>query len=283
MNPFTRLTAASAAVVLSSLFVLVACKSQNDDVTVATYINGWVYSRAVPLPTEEGLVSTMDEAYAFGAQFVNGLPGADQRYGFKFGCGADVCPFAEHIPLVGSLWASMVSASGSSINVDEYVRGFVEGELAFRFAVDVATPITAAQARQLATEVAPSAELPDFPFGDRPLNEARILDVVAANGIARGLVIGEFVSTSTLDVDTIVMTGTRDGELVLSGSAADVTGGSHWEALALAVSLLLENGHVVKAGDVIVTGTLGVPTPLQVAEYDLDFGDLGRVVFRGVR
>ena len=267
-----------------ALIFITACDSNNKaGVSVSTYINAWIHSRTVPLPSEEGLVSTMDDAYAFGGQFADGLPGAGQRFGYKFGCGADVCPFAEHIPLIGTFWAAMVSNTGEDVYLDDYVRGFVEGELAFRFAEDVNAPITAAQARMLAPEVAPSAELPDFPFGSRPLNEARIIDVIAANGIARGLVLRAFVSTANVDVDAVVLTGTRDGQPVLSGSAMDVTGGSHWDALALAVSLLLENGRTLKAGDIIVTGTLGEPTPLQEADYQLDFGALGRVDFSAVR
>jgi 2-keto-4-pentenoate hydratase len=263
---------------ISVAFLATGC-SASDDVTVSTYVEGWASSQAVPLPTEEGLVDDMTDAYAFGGEVADGLPGAGERFGYKFGCGAAVCPFAEHIPLVGTLWSPMVRSNGAAIDQEEWVRGFVEGELAFRLAGDITEPVTGEDMRNLVSAVAPSAELPDFAFGSRALDETPILDVIADNGIARGLVVGEFRPVGDLDVDTVALRGTRGGELVLSGGAKDVTDGSHWDALALAVGLLLDNGRSVQAGDVIITGTMGDPTPMESGDYVLDFGPLGAVDF----
>lgn len=268
----------SIAVAASTVLFLTSC-SGSSNVSVETYVNGWANSEAVPLPTDEALVDDMASAYAFGGEVASALPVAGERFGYKFGCGAAVCPFAEHIPLVGTLWEPMVVPDGSPIDQAEWVRGFAEGEMAFRLNADITEPVTGEQVRELVSDVAPSAELPDFAFGSRPLNETPILDVIADNGIARGLVLGEFQPVGEIDVDSIVMRGTRDGVEVLSGDAQDVTAGSHWDALALAISLLLENGRPVQAGDVIITGTMGDPTPLEKGSYNLDFGDLGSVGF----
>lgn len=269
---------AALVTAISVAFLATGC-SASDDVSVSTYVEGWASSRAVPLPTEEGLVDDMADAYVFGGEVAAGLPVAGERFGYKFGCGAAVCPFAEHIPLVGTLWGPMVRPNGAAIDQAEWVRGFVEGELAFRLSADITEPVTGEEMRGLVSEVAPSAELPDFAFGSRALNETPILDVIADNGIARGLVVGEFRPVGDLDVDAVVLRGTRDGEVVLTGGAPDVTDGSHWDALALAVGLLLDNGRPVQAGDVIITGTMGDPTPMESGDYSLGFGPLGTVDF----
>lgn len=275
MRTHTRLVSALTTVVA---LTLTGC-SEGSEMTAENYSNAWAASKSVVLPTEEGLVTTMGEAYSFARDVAEGLPGAGERFGYKFGCGAAVCPFAEHVPLVGTLWEPMIRPSGTVLDQEEWVRGFVEGELAFRFNSDVTSPQTADQIRGLVSDVAPSAELPDFPFGDMPLNETPILDVIADNGIARGLVLGNFIPVTEVAVDSITMTGTRDGAPVLAGSASDVTGGSHWDALALAVELLLANGRDIRSGDVIITGTLGDPSPMTPGTYVLDFGELGRVDF----
>jgi 2-keto-4-pentenoate hydratase len=267
---------ALVATAAASVLVLAGCSSS---INVQTYIDGWASSDSVPSPSDAGLVSTMDEAYAFGAQVADGLPVAGNRFGYKFGCGAAVCPFAEHIPLVGTLWREMVQPAGSIVDTSPYVRGFVEGELAFKLSQDVTEPLTAEQLRSIATEVAPAVELPDFPFGADPLSDTPIIDVIADNAIARGVVIGEYVPTSTVDVDSVELLGTRDGKSVLMGGTADVTLKSHWEALALAIKLLLENGREVKAGDSIITGTMGEPAPLLIGDYELTYGPLGSITF----
>ncbi len=269
---------AALVTAISVAFLATGC-SASEEVSMSTYVEGWASSQAVPLPTEEGLVSDMSGAYVFGGEVADGLPVAGERFGYKFGCGAAVCPFAEHIPLVGTLWGPMVRSNGAAIDQAEWVRGFVEGELAFRLSADITEPVTGEEMRGLVSAVAPSAELPDFAFGSRALNETPILDVIADNGIARGLVVGEFLPVGDLDVDAVVLRGTRDGEVVLSGGAKDVTDGSHWDALALAVGLLLDNGRPVQAGDVIITGTMGDPTPMESGDYSLGFGPLGTVDF----
>lgn len=257
-------------------FLLAGCSSSTN---VQTYIDGWANSDSVPSPSQAGLVSTMGEAYAFGAKVADGLPVAGDRFGYKFGCGAAVCPFAEHIPLVGTLWREMVQPAGSIVDTSPYVRGFVEGELAFKLSKDITSPVTAEELRSIATEVAPAVELPDFPFGDGPLSDTPIVDVIADNAIARGVVLGDYVPTSSIDVDSVELRGTRDGVQVLTGGTADVTLKSHWEALALAIKLLLENGREVKAGDSIITGTMGEPTPFIDGKYELNYGPLGSLTF----
>jgi 2-keto-4-pentenoate hydratase len=265
-------TAAASALLLSS------CSSGSG---VQTYVDGWTNSTAVTGATEESLVSTMDEAYDFGSRVAAGLPVAGERFGYKFGCGANVCPFAEHIPLVGTLWQGMVQPAGSTVDTSEYVRGFVEGELAFKLPGDITEPVTAQQLQAMDIQVAPAVELPDFPFGEGPLSDTPILDVIADNAIARGVVIGDYVPASSVDVNSVMLTGTRDGAPVLSGGTPDVTLGSHWEALALAIKLLLEHGHDVKAGDSIITGTMGEPTPFEDGTYELTYGPLGSLTFTG--
>ncbi|MCH9815282.1 MAG: fumarylacetoacetate hydrolase family protein [Actinomycetia bacterium] len=236
----------------------------------------------MPLPTAEGFAQDPRSAYDFAREYARDLPGAGDRYGFKFGCGeASLCPFQEQNPLFGTLWKSMLKEPGAQIDRRDFTRGFVEGELAFRFAQDVDSPLRNVKAvRQVATEVAPAVELPDFPFGDRPLSETPNLDVAALNGIARSLVVGEFRPTKNLDVDDISMTGSRNGAEVISGDAKDVTAGSHWRALQLAVELILEQGYTIGATDVVITGTMGDPTSLEQGAYIVDFKPkLGSVRF----
>lgn len=272
------MSALVAAAVTASILVVSGCSSNS---AVQQYVDAWTQSKAIAGATEKSLVSTMDEAYGFGAKVADGLPVAGERFGYKFGCGAAVCPFAEHVPLVGTLWRRMVQPAGSIVDTSKYVRGFVEGELAFKLPADITAPVTAQQLREMNVQVAPAVELPNFPFGKGPLSDTPILDVIADNGIARGVVVGDFVPASAVDVDAVKLVGTRDGTRVLSGGSADVTRGSHWEALALSISLLLEHGREVKSGDSIITGTMGEPTPFEDGMYELTYGPLGSISFRG--
>lgn len=260
--------------------------SGTETAAVADYALAWSDAQPVRLPSAEGLVSDESSAYQFAREYSGALPVAGDRYGFKFGCGkASLCPFQQRIPLFGVLWAPMKLDPGATVDLATYVRGFVEGELAFRFEDDVTAPLpTIAAVKSVATSVAPAIELPDFAFGDRALDQTPNVDVTAVNGIARTLVVGDFQPTSRVPVDSIEMRGTRNGRTVLTGGSRDVTDGSHWEALQLAVELILSHGYTVEAGDVIITGTMGEPTPLRPGRYSVGYGkQLGAISFMAQR
>jgi 2-keto-4-pentenoate hydratase len=159
-----------------------------------------------------------------------------------------------------------------------------EAEFAFRIGRDLPPrpePYSVNEVLAAVSTLHPAIEVPDSRFDDFTIVGAPQL--IADNACAHQFVLGPATTADWRALDLVEhrAVGTA-GELTREGKGANVLGDPR-VALAWLANELSGLGLMVKAGEVVTTGTCLVPLPIQPGSaIDMDFGVLGRVRARMV-
>ncbi len=177
----------------------------------------------------------------------------------------------------GYLTDRMILESGGELALDEMIAPKVESEICVRLAADLAGPgVTAEDVLAASDAVRGSFEICD----------ARILDwkcpypdFLADNGFSARIVLGEDGWVPIADVDllneTVVLS--KDGEPFAEGRGEMALGGPA-NAVAWLANKLADRGRSLKAGMIVMTGTLTAITPIEPGStYTARFSTLGKV------
>lgn len=241
----------------------------------------WTRGEAVPLLSPSyGETLTTDAAYRIQYNALHQVPLSRAPEGFKAALTnpASQQTYAATGPLAAVLPAGSElkkAEDGYHVKVRDYRQPLVEVELGFRFAERVRYPLPDVRALQaVVSEVLPAIELPDLAHAGS--GNFRPVDIIATNAGARHFIAGPGRSPSVNDPNAVAITLYRDGEVVTQGGGRDVLG-DQWQALLWLVNRTLASGWTIEPGQVLITGTLGKPTPLQTGIYVADFGRLGRI------
>jgi 2-oxo-hept-3-ene-1,7-dioate hydratase len=197
---------------------------------------------------------TLDDSYAISSEVAKRKQAAGARLiGHKVGLTSKAMQRSSQIdePDYGHLFDNMMIADGAKIPHANYCRPRVEIELAFIMGKPLKGPGIGLPEVLRATEyVVPAIEIVDA----RLQEPRKIVDTVADNGAAAGIVIGGR-PVGPLDVDLRWVGGImyRNSEIEETGVAAGVLGhpalGVAWLANKLGThGVALEPGHLVLAG-----------------------------------
>ena len=164
-----------------------------------------------------------------------------------------------HDSVSGRLFNDQMLRSGHTLQARDYVHLIVEFEIAFELARDLpvrATPWTGASILECVACAYPALEIADDRAADYAnLNES-VLTLVADNAWNQGLVLGPAVTkfdvASLLALAGIAFIDDRE---VGRGTGRDVMG-HPLEALAWLANHLQGRDMVMKAGDIVTTGSL---------------------------
>jgi 2-oxo-hept-3-ene-1,7-dioate hydratase len=197
---------------------------------------------------------TLDDAYAVSTALAQQRMAAGARLiGHKVGLTSKAMQSTLKIdePDFGYLLDSMLFADGAKVPHDRFCVPRVEVELAFVLARSLQGPGVGLVDVMRATEyVVPALEIVDA----RLVDPRRIVDTVADNGAAAGLVIGgRPVRPDALDLRWVGALLMRNADIEETGLAAGVLGhpamGVAWLANKLGgLGVTLEAGHIVLAG-----------------------------------
>ncbi|KAB2850756.1 MAG: hydratase, partial [Hyphomicrobiaceae bacterium] len=166
-------------------------------------------------------------------------------------------------PCGGMIFEKRIHASPARLKLADYIHLVVECELAVRVSRTLspgAKPYTAASIRGAVAEVMPAFELIEDRFADYKQTSA--LSLIADAAWNAGIVLGKAVKIEPAHE----LNGLR-GRLAINGKAAKegLTDGP-MEALAWIANLANERGRPLKAGQVVITGSV-IPT-LPIASGD---------------
>ena len=197
---------------------------------------------------------TIDDSYAISREVARRRMAAGARLiGHKVGLTSKAMQRSSQIdePDYGHLFDDMMIADGAKIPHERYCRPRVEIELAFIMGKPLRGPGVGLPEVLRATEyVIPAIEIVDA----RLMDPRKIVDTVADNGAAAGIVTGGR-PVGPLDVDLRWVGGImyKNSEIEETGVAAGVLGhpalGVAWLANKLgAHDVTLEPGHLVLAG-----------------------------------
>lgn len=183
-------------------------------------------------------------------------------------------------PLVAGLYASSVYSSGAA--VAKTSMGVAEAEIAFRIGRDLpaaGAPFDRDEILGAIVEMMPAIELPDSRFDDPgSVGAAQLLADAACAG---RIVLGEPATSWRPEELPARQVAVRcNGVVAAEGSGAAVMG-DPCEAAVWMADELARYGVGLRAGDVLMTGSLAVPNPVGPGdEVVADFGDLGAVAVR---
>lgn len=204
------------------------------------------------------------------------LGAGEETIGWKLGFGAPVWleRFGLSGPLVGFLPAARSHPPGATVSCAGWTRPVAEPEIAVHLGSDVDDP---ARASEAVSGLGAAIELADVHSPPDDLEET-----LAGNIFHRAVVLGEADS----DLSPRDLTGVRavvavDGAEVASTADLEVLTGNLVDILGHAASLLAAAGERLRAGEVVIAGSV-VP-PIDVAPGSEVTYQLGPLAPIGVR
>ena len=206
------------------------------------------------------------------------LAAGERIAGFKVGF--TNIPVREQMGLpdstYGYLLDSMVLPSGGSLAMDELVAPKIETEICFRLAKELAgSDLTIDQVLDATDAVSASFEICDARIRDW---KCPYPDFFADNGFSARIVLcGRWVPVGEVDLlgETVILR--KDGAQIAEGRG-EMALGNPAKAVAWLAAKLSQRGRSLKAGMVIMTGTLTPILPIERgASYVGSFSTLGSV------
>ena len=227
---------------------------------------------------------TLDDAYAISLGILARRERAGERViGKKIGVTSAAVQnmLGVHQPDFGFLTDRMRVANGATVNIRErLIQPRAEAEIAFILRHALHGPgVTPQQVLEATGSIAPCFEVVDSRIADWNI---RIIDTVADNASCGVFVLGEErADPRPLDLAALRVQVWKNGQPLSEGLGSAVQG-SPLAAVAWLANTLGSYGVALKAGDVILSGSL-VPLEPAVAgdEFRLELGGVGsaRVAF----
>jgi 2-keto-4-pentenoate hydratase len=232
------------------------------DILAAAEIIATARRSRTPLQPLAGDAAPQDEAEGYRIQdAVHGLLAADfgKLVGYKIGCTSPVMQQYLNIPhpCAGGVFASGVHASGVALKAKDFVRVGVECEIAVKLARDLLpteAPFTAEWVAEAVEAYLLAIEIVDDRYSDWQTIGAPTL--VADDFFAAACVLGAAVPRSAApDLLKVVGRALINGVEVGQSTGADVLGHPH-HALAWLANHLAASGNGLRAGEIVLTGSL---------------------------
>lgn len=182
-------------------------------------------------------------------------------------------------PTMGGLMRSRLLKSGATFAAGMLLKPGIECEVAVRMAIDApasAGPYTQSSILPLVAAVMPAIEVVDNRYADLPamMGPARIADDFLQAACVLGREITDFRS---IDFTMITGRSIHNGKELASGPGTAVMGSS-MAALAWLANKLISLGTNLKAGDIVMTGSVHAPQFLVGGgDVEVGFDELGMV------
>ena len=163
--------------------------------------------------------------------------------------------------------------------MDELIQPRVEGEISFCLEKTLKGPgVTVADVYDATKYVTPSIEIVDSRIKDWKI---KLQDTIADNGSAARFVIGgRMTPIEQVDMKLTGMTMEKNGELINSGTAAEVWGNPA-AAVACLANMLGEFGISLEAGSIVMAGALTGMIPVTAGDsVTASFCGMGSVTVR---
>jgi len=219
---------------------------------------------------------TIDDAYAIQQRLIaRRLEAGETIIGKKIGVTSKAVMdmLGVYQPDFGMLTDAMVYNEGEAITASTLIQPKAEGEIAFILKRDLVGPgISAADVIAATEGVMACFEIVDSRIRDWKI---KVQDTVADNASCGVFVLGDrMVSPLAVDLNTCGMVLEKNGEIVATGAGAAALGAPA-NAVAWLANMLGALGIPLKAGEVILSGSLAIMVPVQA-------GDSLRVTIGGI-
>jgi 2-oxopent-4-enoate/cis-2-oxohex-4-enoate hydratase len=237
----------------------------------------WNKTRAIDPITDSESDITIEDAYHIQLQTVARRVAAGERIvGKKIGVTSQVVMNMLKVnqPDFGHLLSGMAYNDGETISLKNALLPRGEGEIAFVMKHDLTGPgLTNADVLRATECVMPCFELVDSRIRDWKI---KIQDTVADNGSSYAFVLGDrAVDPRKIDLTTVGMTLEKNGEIIGTGAGA-ATLGNPVNAVTWLANTLGQYGITLKAGEVILSGSLSIMFPITAGDaIRMSLGGIG--------
>jgi 2-keto-4-pentenoate hydratase len=202
--------------------------------------------------------------------------------GWKVGFGAPSALEMMQIraPLLGFLTDATVFEPGAEVRTAGWERGVVEFEVAVHMGTDLGEDATPDEARAAVAALSPSIELADISID--PLEAAEVENILASDIFHRGVILGEPDETrSGLDLTGLTARILVDGKEHAVTTDLEQLTGAYDGVVATVANTLAAMGESLRAGDVIITGSVIPPVPVSAgSEFVFELGDFPAISVR---
>lgn len=195
------------------------------------------------------------------------LEAGARHVGWKVGFGAPNSLELMQItaPLLGYLTDATVFPDGAGFDTEGWSRGVVEFEVAVWMGSDVDAGADDSEAAAAVAAVGPAIEVADV---DLPVGPERIPDIMAGDIFHRGVIFGaRDERRAGLDISGLTAHIGLDGQEFATVTELEAITGSYPWIVSTVASTLASAGERLRAGDVIITGSV-IP-PVSVNDADL--------------
>lgn len=182
--------------------------------------------------------------------------------GWKVGFGAPASLELMQIsaPLMGFITDATLLDSGASVETSTWQRGIVEFEVAVVLGSDLGPGASDDEARAAIAALGPAIELANI---DLPIEPGRVADIVAGDIFHEGIIVGEMdEGRAGLDISGLVARILVDGEERATVTDLEALTGPYPWIVSTVASTLAAYGEVLRAGDIIITGSVVPPIPV---------------------
>lgn len=232
--------------------------------------------------TSENPEMTAEDAYAIQLKTIQMKKSTGENViGFKVGLTSKAVQkmLGVNEPDYGHLTDKMLLNEGQPCLLKELIQPKVEGELAFCLKNSLKGPgVTIADVYNATSYVVPSIEIVDSRIENWKI---KLEDTIADNGSSARFVLGSGMTPiQDIDMRLVGMTLEKNGELIASGTGAEVWGNPA-AAVAWLANKLSEFGIGLEAGSIIMSGSF---TGMTIAEpsdvITVSFSGMGSVSVR---
>lgn len=205
------------------------------------------------------------------------VAGGDRPIGWKlgFGTAASLQKFDLTQPLVGFLLDSGLLHDGAEVSFAGWTRPVLEPEVAVHVASDIEPGASYDTVRAAIAGLSVAIELADLhPAPERP---GDVSDVLAGNIFHRHVLLGRPVIGHT-GSGGLRATVTLDAAEAASTDDASALTGDLVELVRQTVDQLAVVGERLRAGQVVITGSVVPPVPVEAGQHvEVTVADLGRL------
>ena len=233
----------------------------------------------ISVVSQENPDMTVEDAYAIQLENVaRRIADGEKLIGMKIGLTSRAMQqlLGVDVPDYGHLTDKMLLLEGQPCPVSELNQPKVEGELAFCLKKTLKGPgLTVADVYDATDYVVPALEIVDSRINDWRI---KLVDTVADNGSSARLVVGgRMTPIHQVDMRLTGMNLEKNGELVNSGTTAEVWGNPA-AAVAWLGNALAAYDIELKAGSIVLAGALTAALPAQAGDcFTASFCGLGSV------
>ena len=206
------------------------------------------------------------------------LDAGEKPIGWKvgFGAPASLKSLELEMPLVGFLTDAVLQRTDSTLSLASWTKPAAEPEVAVYLKEDLSVEVDKQTAQEAISAIGPAIEIADVNFPPKDVEE-----ILAGNIYNRYVILGKSDTSRTgCDLDGLVGKVYRNGQEMTTVTDLQALTGNFVDIVQHVANLLLSMGQMLRAGEVIITGSIVPPLWIESTEevrYELGSIDTLRV------